>query len=76
MDQLTQDAFLLSVDRKGFDVLGKVLGPAAKDGSHEYQWKELRFTLKEEARDIGRFCQQLVEIEKEALDNLSSFSGL
>ncbi|KAH7840140.1 hypothetical protein Vadar_013173 [Vaccinium darrowii] len=71
-----KDAFMLSVDRKGFDVLGKVLGPVKNDGSREYQWKEFRFTFKEEARDVEMVCRQLVEMEEEALKNVSSFSGL
>ena len=71
-----KDAFLLSVDRKGFDVLGKVLGPMMNDGSRVYQWKEFRFTFKDEARDLEMFCQQLVRMEEEALKNVSSFSGL
>lgn len=71
-----KDAFMLSVDRKGFDVLGKVLGPVKNDGSREYQWKEFRFTFKEEARDVETVCRQLVEMEEEALKNVSSFSGL
>ncbi|XP_052185501.1 uncharacterized protein LOC127797053 isoform X2 [Diospyros lotus] len=62
-----KDAFLLSVDRKGFDVLGKVLGPMMNDGSRVYQWKEFRFTFKDEARDLEMFCQQLVKMEEEAL---------
>lgn len=71
-----KDAFMLSVDRKGFDVLGKVLGPVKNDGSREYQWKDFRFTFKEEARDVETVCRQLVEMEEEALKNVSSFSGL
>lgn len=71
-----KDAFMLSVDRKGFDVLGKVLGPVKNDGSREYQWKDFRFTFKEEAREVETVCRQLVEMEEEALKNVSSFSGL
>lgn len=67
---------MLSVDRKGFDVLGKVLGLVRNDGSREYQWKEFRFAFKEEARDVETVCRQLVEMEEEALKNVSSFSGL
>ncbi|KAL3523801.1 hypothetical protein ACH5RR_016635 [Cinchona calisaya] len=72
----TKDAFLLSIDRKGFDVLGKVLGPVRSDGSREYQWKEFRIMFKEEACHVEAFCQQLVQMEEEALKNISSFSGL
>ncbi|XP_058099176.1 uncharacterized protein LOC131243681 isoform X4 [Magnolia sinica] len=71
-----RDAFMVSVDRKGFDVLGKVSGQINKDGFSQYEWKEFRFTLKEEARDIEAFCRQLVEMEEEALKNVSSYSGL
>ncbi|XAR72024.1 hypothetical protein NMG60_11018513 [Bertholletia excelsa] len=76
LNKNAKDAFMLSVDRKGFDVLGKVLGPVRKDGSREYQWKEFRFTLKEEASDVESFCRQLAEMEEEALKNVSSFSGI
>ncbi|KAK3037826.1 hypothetical protein RJ639_031867 [Escallonia herrerae] len=71
-----KDAYVLSIDRKGFDVLGKVLGPVMNDGSRQYQWKEFRFMFKEEAQDIEKFCQQLVNMEEEALKSVSSFSGL
>lgn len=67
---------MLSIDRKGLDVLGKFVGPMMDDGSHEYEWKELRLPLKEEARDVEAFCKQLVEMEDEAVKNVSSFSGL
>ncbi|KAL0349201.1 UNVERIFIED_CONTAM: hypothetical protein Sangu_1147900 [Sesamum angustifolium] len=71
-----KDAFLLSVDRNGFDVLGKVLGSVNADGSREYQWKELRFTFKDEAADVETFCQRLLEMEEEALKSVSRFSGI
>ncbi|XP_015876978.1 uncharacterized protein LOC107413528 [Ziziphus jujuba] len=71
-----KDAYMVSIDRKGFDVLGKVPGPVLKDGFGQYQWKEFRFSLKEEARDVEKFCRQLVEMEEEAVKNVSSFSGL
>lgn len=71
-----KDALMLSADRKGFDVLGKTLGPVMKDGSHQYLWKEFRFELNEEAKDIESFCQQLVLMEEEALKTVSKFSGL
>ena len=69
---------MLSIDRKGFDVLGKVVPiPTMKDdGFGEYQWKEFRFTFKEEARCVEAFCTQLVQMEEEALKNVSSYSGL
>ncbi|XP_057979790.1 uncharacterized protein LOC131165765 isoform X2 [Malania oleifera] len=71
-----RDAFMLSMDRKGFDVLGKVRGPMLKDGSCEYQWKEFRLNFKEEACDVETFCRQLVEMEEEALEEVKSYSGL
>lgn len=67
---------MLSIDRKGFDVLGKVTGPVSKDGFGQYQWKEYRFSLKEEARDVETFCRQLVEMEEEVVKQVSSYSGL
>lgn len=67
---------MVSIDRKGFDVLGKVPGPVLKDGFGQYQWKEFRFSLKEEARDVEKFCRRLVEMEEEAVKNVSTFSGL
>lgn len=67
---------MLSIDCKGFDVLGKVPSPLLKDGSSQYQWKEFRFTLKEEASDVENFCHQLVEMEEEAVKKISGYSGL
>ncbi|GAB4836596.1 hypothetical protein Ancab_001509 [Ancistrocladus abbreviatus] len=66
-----RDAYILWVDRKGFDVLGKVPG-----SSGEYQWKEFRFTFNEEARDVESFCRKLVEMEEDALKNIKGYSGL
>ncbi|OAY46080.1 uncharacterized protein LOC110619454 isoform X2 [Manihot esculenta] len=71
-----RDAFMVSVDRKGFDVLGKVLSAVIKDGQGEYLWKEFRFTFKEEAPDVETFCHQLVQMEEEAVKKVSSYSGL
>lgn len=67
---------MVSIDRKGFNVLGMVPSPMLKDGSGEYQWKEFQLNFKEEARDVEKFCRQLVEMEEEAVKNVSSFSGL
>lgn len=67
---------MLSIDRKGFVVLGKVPSPIEKDGSGGWQWKEFRFTFKEEAHSVEGFCIQLVDMEEEALKNVSSYSGL
>uniref|UniRef100_A0A7N0V464 FMN-binding split barrel n=1 Tax=Kalanchoe fedtschenkoi TaxID=63787 RepID=A0A7N0V464_KALFE len=72
-----RDAFLLSVDRTGFDIVGKVPRSAVNDGgSVTYEWKQFRVPLKQEARDIETFCQQLVVLEDETLKSLSSYSGL
>ncbi|KAK3407603.1 hypothetical protein EUGRSUZ_J00020 [Eucalyptus grandis] len=76
MNAPVRDAFMLSLDRKGFDILGKVPGPALQDGSRQYQWREFRFSFKAEALDIESFCQQLVEMEEEAVKKVSSYSGL
>ncbi|KAJ8535465.1 hypothetical protein K7X08_023185 [Anisodus acutangulus] len=40
LNKNAKDAYLLSIDRKGLDVLGKVLGPIRSDGSGEYEWRE------------------------------------
>lgn len=71
-----KDAFLLSIDVKGFDVLAKVLGSVKGDGSREYQWKELRFGFNNVASDAETFCQRLLEMEAEALKKVSSVTGI
>ncbi|PHU14340.1 hypothetical protein BC332_15545 [Capsicum chinense] len=71
-----KDAYLLSIDRKGLDVLGKVLGPIRSYGSREYQWREFRIEFREEAHTVETFCSQLVEMEEESLKNISNFSGI
>ncbi|XP_054790366.1 uncharacterized protein LOC129295805 isoform X2 [Prosopis cineraria] len=76
MNALVKDAYVTSVDRKGFDVLGRLPDPVVKDGAGEYQWREFRMALKEEARDVESFCRQLVGMEEEAIKKVSSFSGL
>ncbi|KAF7825251.1 putative FMN-binding split barrel [Senna tora] len=76
MNVTVKDALVTSIDRKGFDVLGKVPGPVSKDGVGHYQWKEFRFMFKEEANNVETFCRQLVEMEEEALQEVSSYSGL
>ncbi|KAL6524996.1 hypothetical protein OROMI_030589 [Orobanche minor] len=76
LNESAKDAFLLSVDRKGFDVLAKVMGPLRNDGSREYHWKELRFTFKDEASGVRMFCQYLLQMEEEALKNITSSSGI
>lgn len=71
-----RDAFMLAVDRKGFDVLAKVPSSRLKDGTSEYVWKQFRFPFKEEALDVETFCQQLVKMEEEAVKKVSGYSGL
>lgn len=71
-----RDAFTLSVDSKGFDVLAKVPSSRSKDGISEYVWKQFRFPFKEEARDVETFCHQLVKMEEEAVKKVSGHSGL
>lgn len=73
MNTYAKDAYMLSVDRKGFEVLAKVANSGG--GSHS-QWKEFRFTFREEARDAESFCRQLVEMEETALKSVKSYSGL
>ncbi|KAJ1443161.1 heme oxygenase HugZ-like superfamily [Sesbania bispinosa] len=76
MDTNAKDAYVTSIDRKGFDVLAKVTSPVLKDGVGHYQWKELRFMFKEEAKDVEMFCHQLVEMEEEVINKVSTSSGL
>ncbi|KAI3721160.1 hypothetical protein L2E82_32165 [Cichorium intybus] len=76
LNKNVKDAVVVSIDRKGIDLLGKVVGPTMEDGSREYEWKELRLVLKEEARDVETFCRRLVEMEEESIKNVSAFSGL
>ncbi|XP_068669354.1 uncharacterized protein [Aristolochia californica] len=76
LNKSARDAFMLCVDRKGFDVLAKIPSVMSKDGVCHYEWKDLRFSFKEGAEDIEAFCHKLVEMEEDALKNVSSFSGL
>ncbi|XP_031486952.1 uncharacterized protein LOC116255303 isoform X2 [Nymphaea colorata] len=76
LNTIARDALMLSADRSGFDVLGKVPCSITKDGFGQYQWKEFRFPLKEEADNIEAFCHSLVEMEDEVLQTVSSYSGL
>ncbi|KAK4351411.1 hypothetical protein RND71_030724 [Anisodus tanguticus] len=76
LNKNAKDAYLLSIDRKGLDVLGKVLGPIRSDGSGEYEWRELRIAFREVAHTVETFCRQLVEMEEEALKSISNFSGI
>ncbi|KAK7340877.1 hypothetical protein VNO77_21594 [Canavalia gladiata] len=71
-----KDAYIASIDCKGFDVLAKVNSPVLKDGISRSQWKEFRFMFKEEANDVEMFCHQLVEMEEEVINKVSTSSGL
>jgi len=71
-----KDAYIKSIDRKGFDVLAKVTSPALKDSIGEHQWKEFRFMFKEEANDVEMFFSQLVDMEQEVINKVSTSSGL
>ncbi|XP_021739859.1 uncharacterized protein LOC110706269 [Chenopodium quinoa] len=71
LNENAKDAYILSVDKKGFDMLAKVLS-----GGSEYQWKEFRITFEEEADDVESFCSKLVQMEEAALDKVKSCSGL
>ncbi|CAO2826111.1 unnamed protein product [Amaranthus hypochondriacus] len=66
----SKDAYVLSVDRKGLNMLARVVR------SGEYQWKELRLTFDEDAENVESFCSKLVQMEEAALDKLKSCSGL
>lgn len=67
---------MLSLDRKGFDTLGKVHSKTSVDEVDEYQWKQFRFRFREEAGDVESFCRQLVQMEEEAVKKVSDFTGL
>ncbi|RZC93838.1 hypothetical protein C5167_029481 [Papaver somniferum] len=66
------DAYMISADSKGFDVLAKIPSNTTEDDLDVYTWRECRIDFKEEACDIGTFCRLLVEMEAEALQNLRS----
>ncbi|XP_042419999.1 uncharacterized protein LOC122008350 [Zingiber officinale] len=72
---MARDAFILSIDHKGFDILAKVT-EGVTSSSVNYRWKEFRFTFKEEAQDMEAFCNMLVELEEEALRRVKTYSGL
>ncbi|KAL2329595.1 hypothetical protein Fmac_017176 [Flemingia macrophylla] len=74
-DANAKDAYMTSIDCKGFDILAKVNSPL-KDGIGGFQWKEFRFMFKEEAKDVEMFCSQLVEMEEEMINKVSTSSGL
>ncbi|PNY04668.1 hypothetical protein L195_g001093 [Trifolium pratense] len=76
MDANAKDAYMTSVDRKGFNVLAKVAGPVSNDGVGQYLWEEFRFMFEKEANDVEMFCNNLVEMEQEVINKVSAFSGL
>ena len=65
---------MVSLDIKGFDLLGKV--PGEEEGGDEYQWREFRFEFEEEMKDVEAFCQQLVEMEQEVVNKFTDHTGL
>ncbi|XP_078445495.1 uncharacterized protein LOC144714598 [Wolffia australiana] len=68
-----RDAFLLSVDHKGIDVLAKV---PSKEIAGDAEWREVRIAFKDEVPDVEAFCNLLVEMEEATLGEINSFSGL
>ncbi|MCL7034759.1 hypothetical protein MKW94_024430 [Papaver nudicaule] len=66
------DAYMISADRKGFDMLAKIPSKTTEHGLDVYNWRECRIDFKEEACDVGTFCHLLVQMEAEALQNLRS----
>ncbi|KAK1322616.1 hypothetical protein QJS10_CPA03g01579 [Acorus calamus] len=75
-DKIARDALMVSVDRMGFNVFAKVPSVVATEGSDQYQWKDFRFSFREEASDAEAFCRQLVEMEEQVLEEVRSFSGV
>ncbi|KAK1271004.1 hypothetical protein QJS04_geneDACA021567 [Acorus gramineus] len=75
-DKIARDALMLSVNRMGFNVFAKVPSVVATEGSDQYQWKDFRFSFREEASDAEAFCHQLVEMEEQVLEEVRSFSGV
>ncbi|EPS60454.1 hypothetical protein M569_14350 [Genlisea aurea] len=69
-----KDALIVRMDRKGFDVLGKVMDTS----TGEYRWKELRFSFNaaEEARDVESFVMKLIQMERHAVTTISRISGI
>lgn len=68
-----RDALILSVDRKGFDVLVKVSTDLKKDASSSshFEWKDFSFSFGREVEDIETFCCLLAKMEEEALKKIS-----
>ncbi|KAG5399238.1 hypothetical protein IGI04_021052 [Brassica rapa subsp. trilocularis] len=74
LDINARDAYMVSVDTKGFDLLGKV--PSEEEAGDEYQWREFRFEFEEETKDVEAFCHQLVEMEQEVVNKFTDHTGL
>ncbi|CAN6889349.1 unnamed protein product, partial [Brassica oleracea] len=74
LDINARDAYMVSLDIKGFDLLGKV--PGEEEGGDEYQWREFRFEFEEETKDVEAFCHQLVEMEQEVVNKFTDHTGL
>ncbi|XP_023642562.1 uncharacterized protein LOC17890688 isoform X2 [Capsella rubella] len=74
LDVNARDAYMVSVDKKGFKLLGKV--PSEEEAGDEYQWREFRFEFEEEVKDVEAFCHQLVEMEQEVVSKFTDHTGL
>ncbi|KAJ4892839.1 Uncharacterized protein Rs2_19633 [Raphanus sativus] len=74
LDINARDAYMVSVDTKGFDLLGKV--PSEEEAGDEYQWREFRFQFEEEVKDVEAFCHQLMEMEQEVVNKFTDHTGL
>ncbi|CAH8386185.1 unnamed protein product [Eruca vesicaria subsp. sativa] len=74
LDINARDAYMVSVDTKGFYLLGKV--PSEEEAGDEYQWREFRFEFEEEVKDVEAFCHQLVEMEQEVVNKFTDHTGL
>ncbi|KFK37838.1 hypothetical protein AALP_AA3G035700 [Arabis alpina] len=74
LDINARDAYMVSMDKKGFYLLGKV--PSEEEGGDEYQWREFRFEFEEEVKDVEAFCHQLMEMEQEVVNKFTNHTGL
>ncbi|CAH2055147.1 unnamed protein product [Thlaspi arvense] len=74
LDINARDAYMVSVDKNGFDLLGKV--PSEEVAGDEYQWREFRFEFEEEVKDVAAFCHQLVGMEEVVVNKFTNHTGL
>ncbi|KAL0817989.1 hypothetical protein Bca101_074433 [Brassica carinata] len=74
LDINARDAYMVSLDTKGFELLGKV--PSEEEAGDAYQWREFRFEFEEELKDVEAFCHQLVEMEQEVVNKFTDHTGL